>query len=132
MGKRKKSTKPQGPRKREPLPTTFPCLFCNHEKSVTVKLEKKAGVGQLSCKVCGQSFQTGINYLSAAVDVYSDWIDACDMVAKDAAGVPDVTSRNRVSADADADFGLDDSGPRQADTRPAQYGDIEDDQDLDD
>jgi transcription elongation factor Elf1 len=24
--------------------------------------------------------------LSAAVDVYSDWIDACDAVAKDAAG----------------------------------------------
>jgi len=35
--------------------------------------------------VCGQSFQTGINYLSAAVDVYSDWIDACDTVAKEAA-----------------------------------------------
>ncbi|KKZ63174.1 hypothetical protein EMCG_02470 [[Emmonsia] crescens] len=24
--------------------------------------------------------------LSAAVDVYSDWVDACDAVAKDAAG----------------------------------------------
>ncbi|KAI9747485.1 MAG: hypothetical protein M1835_002068 [Candelina submexicana] len=85
MGKRKKAAKkPQGPKKKEPLPTSFPCLFCNHEKSVTVKLEKKAGTGDLSCKVCGQSFQTGINYLSAAVDVYSDWIDACDAVAKEA------------------------------------------------
>ena len=26
--------------------------------------------------------------LSAAVDVYSDWIDACDAVAKEAAGLP--------------------------------------------
>ena len=26
--------------------------------------------------------------LSAGVDVYSDWIDACDAVAKDAAGKP--------------------------------------------
>jgi transcription elongation factor Elf1 len=42
-------------------------------------------VGNLHCKVCGQKFQTGINYLSAAVDVYSDWIDACEDVAKDAA-----------------------------------------------
>ncbi|KAI9700425.1 MAG: hypothetical protein M1836_002440 [Candelina mexicana] len=108
MGKRKKAAKkPQGPKKKEPLPTSFPCLFCNHEKSVTVKLEKKAGTGDLSCKVCGQSFQTGINCewhpntlericgamlnyitlpvdLSAAVDVYSDWIDACDAVAKEA------------------------------------------------
>ncbi|MCJ1486602.1 hypothetical protein MMC06_006780 [Schaereria dolodes] len=48
-------------------------------------MDKKAGTGDLSCKVCGQQFQTGINFLSAAVDVYSDWIDACDAVAKEAA-----------------------------------------------
>ncbi|KAI9757864.1 MAG: AAA ATPase Elf1 [Chaenotheca gracillima] len=87
MGKRKKSSrKPQGPKRQEPLPTTFSCLFCNHEKSIMVKLDKKAGIGQLSCKVCGQSFQTGINYLSAAVDVYADWIDASDEVKQGAAG----------------------------------------------
>ncbi|PYH88500.1 transcription elongation factor 1 [Aspergillus ellipticus CBS 707.79] len=86
MGKRKKSSRqPQGPRKREPLPSTFACLFCNHENSIIVKLDKKLGLGNLSCKVCGQRFQTGINYLSAAVDVYSDWVDACDAVAKDTA-----------------------------------------------
>lgn len=50
-----------------------------------MKLDKKAGVGNLHCKVCGQRFQTGINYLSAAVDVYSDWIDACENVAQEAA-----------------------------------------------
>ncbi|KAJ5081410.1 Transcription elongation factor 1 [Penicillium alfredii] len=86
MGKRKKSSRqPQGPRKREPLPTAFSCLFCNHENSVVVRLDKKLGLGDLSCKVCGQKFQTGINYLSAPVDVYSDWVDACDAVAKDTA-----------------------------------------------
>jgi transcription elongation factor Elf1 len=42
-------------------------------------------VGNLHCKICGQRFQTGINYLSAAVDVYSDWIDACENVAQEAA-----------------------------------------------
>jgi len=47
-----------------------------------VKLDKKAGVGNLSCKVCGQKFQCAVNYLSAAVDVYADWVDACDAVAK--------------------------------------------------
>ena len=73
---------------------------------MSVKLDKKAGIGDLSCKVCGQEFQTGINCklraqqrwvsqgarliikfsdLSAGVDVYSDWIDACDTVAKEAA-----------------------------------------------
>ena len=67
-----------------------------------MKLDKKLGLGQLHCKVCGQHFQTGINCkrdaksrhrdgdadlrdvdLSAAVDVYSDWIDACEAVAKE-------------------------------------------------
>lgn len=83
MGKRKKSSrKPQGPKRADPLPTTFTCLFCNHERSVTVKLDKKAGVGELDCKVCGQKFQCSINYLSAAVDVYGEWVDAADSVAK--------------------------------------------------
>ncbi|EUC47222.1 hypothetical protein COCMIDRAFT_90675, partial [Bipolaris oryzae ATCC 44560] len=85
QGKRKSSSKPQGPKRKEKLPTTFQCLFCNHENSVSVSIEKKSGVGNLQCKVCGQTFQTNINYLSAPVDVYADWIDACDAVAKQAA-----------------------------------------------
>ncbi|KAI9790373.1 MAG: AAA ATPase Elf1 [Peltula sp. TS41687] len=81
MGKRKKSSrKPTAPKKKEILATNFTCLFCNHEKSVVVKLDKRNGVGELHCKVCGQNFQSGINYLSAAIDVYSDWIDACEDV----------------------------------------------------
>lgn len=69
-------------------------------------------MGQLSCKVCGQNFQCSVNCklprvqapppclcmfssreghqltsrsldLSAAVDVYSEWVDACDSVAKE-------------------------------------------------
>ncbi|CAF9936735.1 MAG: hypothetical protein HETSPECPRED_010434 [Heterodermia speciosa] len=73
MGKRKKSArKPQGPKKNEPLPTSFPCLFCNHDKSVQVKLDKKGGID-----------------LSGAVDVYADWVDACDQVAKENGEEPD-------------------------------------------
>ncbi|KAJ5888878.1 hypothetical protein N7495_008919 [Penicillium taxi] len=83
MGKRKKSSRtPQGPRKREPLATTFSCLFCNHENAVIIKLDRKLGFGKLFCKVCGQEFETAVNYLSAEVDVYSDWVDACDTVHK--------------------------------------------------
>jgi transcription elongation factor Elf1 len=85
QGKRKSASKPQGPKRKEKLPSVFQCLFCNHENSVSVSIEKKSGVGNLQCKVCGQTFQTNINYLSAPVDVYADWIDACDAVAKEAA-----------------------------------------------
>ncbi|KAK1464563.1 hypothetical protein CCUS01_07809 [Colletotrichum cuscutae] len=55
---------------REVLPSKFTCLFCNHEDSVAVKLDKKAGVD-----------------LSAAVDVYGEWVDAADAVAKEAGPV---------------------------------------------
>lgn len=85
------------------------CLFCNHENAVSVKLDKKSYVGSLECKVCGQHFQCGINCkppravswlryqreaeqaanwdrldLSAAIDVYSEWVDAADAVAQQA------------------------------------------------
>ncbi|KAJ4353799.1 uncharacterized protein N0V89_005529 [Didymosphaeria variabile] len=93
QGKRKSAKKPQGPKKKEKLPTTFQCLFCNHENSVSVSIEKKSGVGNLQCKVCGQTFQTNTNYLSAPVDVYSDWVDACDAVAKEAAAANTATQR---------------------------------------
>ncbi len=58
-------------------------------------------MGNLACKSCGQNFQTSINCefprvvtdvpanrsidLTQPVDVYADWIDACDAVAKDEA-----------------------------------------------
>lgn len=84
MGKRKKASKPQGAKKKELLPTTFQCLFCNHDKSVVVKMDKKGGVGYINCKVCGQDWSAGINFLSAPVDVYADWVDACDEAAKEA------------------------------------------------
>jgi len=86
MGKRKSSKKPQAKRKNEPLPKIFPCLFCNHEHAVYVTLDKKESyTGNLECKVCGQRFQCAINYLSAEVDVYSEWVDAADTLAQEAA-----------------------------------------------
>lgn len=80
MGKRKKSSR--GPAKKvvQRLDTAFNCLFCNHERSVSVTMDKKNNIGSLHCKICGQSFQTRINGLSQPVDVYSDWFDAVEEV----------------------------------------------------
>ncbi|CAG88420.1 DEHA2E19360p [Debaryomyces hansenii CBS767] len=83
MGKRKSSAKPQKKIKQK-LDITFSCLFCNHEKSVICTLDKKNSLGELHCKICGQSFQTAIHSLSQPVDVYSDWIDACEDLAEEA------------------------------------------------
>lgn len=83
MGKRKSSAKPVKKIKQK-LDITFRCLFCNHEKSVICVLDKRNSVGDLHCKICGQNFQTAINSLSQPVDIYSDWIDACEDLAEEA------------------------------------------------
>ncbi|GFZ45703.1 Transcription elongation factor 1 [Saitozyma sp. JCM 24511] len=80
MGKRKSSAKAAPKKKAEPLSTTFKCLFCHHEKAVSVKLDKQVMFGTLHCKVCGQHYSSPINNLSVAVDVYCDWVDACEEI----------------------------------------------------
>ncbi|WWC69340.1 uncharacterized protein I206_103278 [Kwoniella pini CBS 10737] len=80
MGKRKAAKKPQAKKKAEPLSSIFKCLFCNHEKAVTVKIDKQSMFGHLSCKVCGQKYTSPVNNLSVPVDVYCDWVDACEEV----------------------------------------------------
>ncbi|CAI5755760.1 unnamed protein product [Candida verbasci] len=84
MGKRKSSARKPAKKIKQTLDTTFTCLFCNHEKSVICSLDKKNFLGELHCKICGQSFQTSINALSQPVDIYSDWIDACEDLAEEA------------------------------------------------
>lgn len=79
MGRRKKASKPPPKRKIiEKLDTMFNCPFCNHERSCEVKLDRQRNTGLISCTVCLEDFQTSINYLSEAIDVYSEWIDACE------------------------------------------------------
>ena len=79
MGRRKAKRKPPPKRKMTgPLDSLFTCPFCNHEKSCEVKMDKTHNTGTIVCQVCSEDFQTAINYLSEPVDVYSDWIDACE------------------------------------------------------
>lgn len=82
MGKRKKATKkPSGPRRNEPLgmsdsnqlamslkittDTSFTCLFCNHDNSVSVRVDRKEGIAHLVCKVCDQRYQSKVNRASS-------------------------------------------------------------------
>ncbi|PPQ93306.1 hypothetical protein CVT25_014435 [Psilocybe cyanescens] len=84
MGKRKKSSRKPGPaRQKVPLDTTFTCLFCHHDKSVTVRLDRKEGVAQLVCRVCDQRYQSKVNHLTEPIDIYSEWIDAADAAQRE-------------------------------------------------
>ncbi|TKC41217.1 hypothetical protein EI555_010546 [Monodon monoceros] len=87
MGRRKSKRKPPPKKKMTgTLETQFTCPFCNHEKSCDVKMDRARNTGVISCTVCLEEFQTPITSaldlsgsdLSEPVDVYSDWIDACE------------------------------------------------------
>ncbi|KAG5645218.1 hypothetical protein DXG03_006635 [Asterophora parasitica] len=87
MGKRKKSSrKPAPSRQKIPLDTAFTCLFCHHDKSVTVRLDRKEGVAHLVCRVCDQRYQSKVNHLTEPIDIYSEWIDAADAAQKEDQG----------------------------------------------
>ena len=71
MGRRKSKRKPPPKNKAVmPLDTQFNCPFCNHEKSCDVKMDKSRNTGRVSCRVCMEDYQTTINFLSEAIDVY--------------------------------------------------------------
>ncbi|KAE9047267.1 hypothetical protein PR003_g1143 [Phytophthora rubi] len=78
MGRRKKSTKKISTRKKQIVSTVFKCPFCSHDEAVECKMDRERNIGHLSCRVCTESFQTPIHYLSAPIDVYTDWIDECE------------------------------------------------------
>lgn len=107
MGKRKKSSRGPAKRVTQKLDTKFNCLFCNHDKSVSCTLDKKNSIGTLSCKICGQSFQTRITSLSQPVDVYSDWFDAVEEVnlgrGSESEGDDDENSSSDYESDSDED-----------------------------
>ena len=45
------------------------CVLCR---------DKARNSGRVTCRVCLEDFQTNTNILSEPIDVYNDWIDACE------------------------------------------------------
>ncbi|EGC36492.1 hypothetical protein DICPUDRAFT_87406 [Dictyostelium purpureum] len=77
MGKRK-SSKPPPKKQVAKLPKHFDCPFCDHSQSVDCTLDRENGKGTAKCRVCNAFYVTAIHELSDPIDVYSDWIDACE------------------------------------------------------
>lgn len=42
------------------------------------EMDKERKVGQVKCTLCGEHWESKINALSEPIDVYSDWLDACE------------------------------------------------------
>lgn len=97
--------------------TTFTCLFCHHDNSVNVRVDRKEGVALLVCKVCDQRYQSKVNRTSScahvvrhplliqlaaidlteAIDIYSEWIDAADAAQTDPAPRRPAASSSRAA-----------------------------------
>jgi transcription elongation factor Elf1 len=45
---------------------------------VIAKMDHLTEKGLVECTVCGQKYTCNITHLSEPIDVYSDWIDACE------------------------------------------------------
>ena len=41
-------------------------------------MDKTKNAAKIQCTVCLEDFQATINFLSEAIDVYNEWIDACE------------------------------------------------------
>mmetsp|Transcript_20316 Transcript_20316/g.45920 ORF Transcript_20316/g.45920 Transcript_20316/m.45920 type:complete len:115 (-) Transcript_20316:272-616(-) len=80
MGRRK-ATQKKIKKKRPEVAKKFKCLFCNHENAVECELNHKEKIGSLKCRICGEGWQTRINYLSEPIDVFSEWLDATEAEA---------------------------------------------------
>ena len=65
-------------KKKETVPKIFKCPYCAHDGSCEVKMDKAAETGTVACRICGESYQARVHYLSDPVDVYCEWIDACE------------------------------------------------------
>ncbi|CAL5051204.1 unnamed protein product [Urochloa decumbens] len=81
MGKRKsRSSKLMAaPRKQPKLEKEFTCPFCAHPNAVECRVNLKDRFAVASCRICSERYFTKANALTEPVDVYSDWIDACEL-----------------------------------------------------
>ncbi|PNH11783.1 Transcription elongation factor 1 [Tetrabaena socialis] len=84
MGKRK-SRKPgeaaalsARKKARTTLPSRFECPFCNVHGTVAVTLQRDEGRASAECQECGMRYATHCRTLTEPVDVYHEWIDACE------------------------------------------------------
>lgn len=44
--------------------------------------DKSSNSARITCRVCLEDYQTTVNFLSEPIDVYNDWVDACETANK--------------------------------------------------
>jgi transcription elongation factor Elf1 len=69
-------------KKRVTLAKRFKCPFCANEDVVECVMKLREGTGSLNCRICAASFQMPIHHLHEPIDVFSEWLDACEAAEK--------------------------------------------------
>ena len=49
-------------------------------------MKLREGTGSLECRICDASFQMPIHHLHEPIDVFSEWLDACEAAEKGNSG----------------------------------------------
>lgn len=61
------------------LETTFNCPFCNSSKSVVCTMDWEMQRATVECTACKEQHEMDrISHLTEPIDVYHDWLDACE------------------------------------------------------
>lgn len=81
MGRRAKKA-PVQTKKRPTLAKRFKCPFCANDDVVECTMKLREGTGSLNCRICDASFQMPIHHLHEPIDVFSEWLDACEAAEK--------------------------------------------------
>ncbi|WOK98850.1 hypothetical protein Cni_G07562 [Canna indica] len=85
MGKRKSRRLNSAPTKVVPkLEVYFTCPFCNYAESVECTFDRKHNLAEAECWVCKARYATTIHRLTEPIDIYSEWLDKCEEVKKEA------------------------------------------------
>lgn len=108
----------------------FDCPFCNHSKTVEVKLQRPQKKATLRCRICKETYDFNITKLMLEVDVFCRWIDECQRINEP-------VSFGGASQPKTERLGFTDKGP-QAEKKNTPYArafssdeDDDDDDDLD-
>ncbi|KAG0259343.1 hypothetical protein DFQ27_004114 [Actinomortierella ambigua] len=138
MGKRKSSKRQPAKKMKKVLDTQFDCVSCFHEQSVSCKMPFTCSLSRLlvimTKKLAIYNAACVVSHLSHAVDVYHDWIDACEAVNANAkAKTAALEDRDRVKErDQDRDRDRDRDDYESSSRRRKPYDRYDDDDDDDD
>ena len=101
MARKKSRRSKPAPKKVQKLETCFDCPFCGHPGTVACTVDLKNRIAEATCGTCKESYATAANALTEPIDVYCEWIDACEQ-AND--GFVDLRRRGHAEFDDDGGF----------------------------